>query len=147
MKARYPSSPAPMNSLPVVAIVVLPEVILVLTWQGLVAKQPARMPPTPEAEETKSVSPTNFSVAVLEAIRRGPAPEVPNGTSVRFTLADDPDASRIVTPTPSRWPRAWESSDRPDGVSVKYSNVPPPAPIVLASRWSRSRSCRTSRWW
>ena len=100
-----------------------------VTRHGCVEKHPARIPPTPEAAETKSVSPMYRSEGGWEVDRAGPFPEVPNGTSVIPAPAKVPDASWRVTPTPRRRPRARPISDRPAEVRVKYRSVPSPAPM------------------
>src|SRR5205085_8474510 len=53
-------------------------------------------------------------------LRPGPRPLVPNGTRSSPAEPLTPEVSRATTWTPSRWPRAWASAERPAPVSVKY---------------------------
>ena len=101
----------------------LPTEIDVRTWQGVVSRHSARTPPTP-LEDTNSVSPRIRSVEDCDALRAGPAPWVENGTSVMNRLKLSFEVSWPVMCTSSRWPRAWDSIERPAPVSEKKM-IPP----------------------
>src|SRR5437868_6707767 len=107
---------------------VRPTETSVVTEQVLALPHAARMPPTPR-DETKSVPPTIRNGNAGVTLRRGPLPDVVNGTSDILTTALVPVTSCTLTLTASRCPRALFSSDRPLEVSLKNTRPVLFAPI------------------